>query len=142
MLQVPVPQAVVAAAHGELETLLAVRQRLLQPALLAQHPLRQQDGNQHQQDSGADGAHHQQPADAARSLAQGIRECRLQRGQPSVEGLDPAQHRGQAIGIAAGCGQQAAQRERLLVQRLDLDIRRRPDRDGLVDFRDMAEIAV
>ena len=45
---VPVPETIVAAAHGELEALLAHLERTLEPHAVAEHPLRQVDADRDQ----------------------------------------------------------------------------------------------
>ncbi|MCY1224848.1 hypothetical protein D9M72_370250 [compost metagenome] len=66
--EMPVPQAVVAAFHRQLQLLLALGQRLAQPPFAPQRAVRQQDRHHQQQ-----GRHHraaggQQPRHPARRL--------------------------------------------------------------------------
>ena len=138
----PVPQAVVAALHHQLQLLLALGQRLAQPPLAPQRPVRPQDRRHQQQ-----GRHHraaggQQPRHPARRLPKVFRKGPFQRGQPRIDLGDPAQHGRHAIVVAARPFDQPAQCQRLLVQRGDLLVAGGPHANRGINLVDMAEIAV
>ncbi len=139
---VPVPQAVIAAANGQLQAFLAPGQRFTQPPLAPQPPLRQQDGRQQQRHCHHDNADGKPLLNPPRSLAQLVRECRLQRRQPRIDGNDALQHRLDAHHVTASLADQLTQHHCLFMQGRDLAVAFGPDADCGIYFLDMVEVAV
>ena len=136
---VPVPETVVAAGHGELEALLGGAQGVLEGDGVGQHPARQEHADRDEDRRDREREQQQDLLRVAGRLAERVREVVLEGRQRVVDLVDPVEEGLERLDLARARDDVLVHRVGDLHEFLDEGVALRPDLHDALDVVDVAE---